>query len=254
MTTLQGTPQAPSQILSVGIGIGANSFPKLFLFTTLAGFLGLIPVLFLAVRVGDVSLTREVMSAARDGTWYLIEIICVVASILIQAVMLTRLDNLVQRGTTDFNGEARHALRVLLPLIAGTIVAVCALIVGYVLLLVPGVILTISLAFFQFCVVLDHQGPIEGLNRSHTLVWGNWWRTLLVIILMLLVVILIAVVLLVPFALMLGVHPGVGTGRSLLVQGVLEMVAEAVFSPFILAVMYVQYHDLKVRRALLTGS
>lgn len=254
MTSLPSTPQVPSQILSAGIGIGANSFPKLFLFTTLVGFLGLIPVLYLAVRVGDVNLTHEVLSTARDGAWFLIELICLVSSILIQAIMLIRLDNLVQRGVTDFRGEAQHALRVLLPLIAGSIVTVCALIVGYVLLIVPGVILTISLAFFQFCVVLDRQGPIAGLNRSHTLVWGNWWRTFLVMILMLLIIILIAVVLLVPFALMLGVHPGADTGRSLLVQGVLEMVAEAVFSPFILAIMYVQYHDLKVRRALLTGS
>lgn len=254
MTSLPSTPQVPSQILSAGIGIGANSFSRLFLFTTLAGFLGLIPVLYLALRVGDVTVTREVMDTARSGSWYLVELLCLLAGVFIQGILLARLDNLVQRTRTDFYNEWQRALQALLPLILGSIVLICALIVGYVLLIVPGVILTVTLAFFQYCVVLDHQGPIEGLNRSHTLVWGNWWRTFWVLILMLIVVVLIAVVLLVPFALMLGVHPGVDTGRSLLVQGVLEMIAQAVFSPFIIAIMYVQYNDLKMRHALSTGA
>jgi hypothetical protein len=254
MTSLPSTPQVPSQILSAGIGIGANSFSRLFLFTTRAGFLGLIPVLYLALRVGDVTVTREVMDTARSGSWYLVEVLCLLAGVFIQGILLARLDNLVQRTRTDFYNEWQRALQALLPLILGSIVLICALIVGYVLLIVPGVILTVTLAFFQYCVVLDHQGPIEGLNRSHTLVWGNWWRTFWVLILMLIVVVLIAVVLLVPFALMLGVHPGVDTGRSLLVQGVLEMIAQAVFSPFIIAIMYVQYNDLKMRHALSTGA
>jgi hypothetical protein len=254
MTSLPSTPQAPSQILSTGIGIGVNSFPRLFLFTTLAGFLGLIPILYTALRVGDVTMTPEVISAARDAPWYLVELICVILGVLMQGILVTRLDNLVQRGTTDFRAEWQHALHVLLPLVAGSVVMICALIVGYVLLIIPGVILTVSLAFFQFCVVLDRQGPIQGLNRSHTLVWGNWWRTFLVFILMLLVIILIAVILLMPLALMLGVHYGVLTGRSMLVQGVLEMIGEAIFTPFVLAILYTQYHDLKIRHALLTGS
>jgi hypothetical protein len=253
MTSLPSTPQTPSQILSKGIEIGVNSFPRLFLFTTLAGFLGLIPILYTALRAGDVTITPDVITAARDTTWYLIELLCLIAGALIQAILVTRLDNLVQRGVTDFHHEWQRALHVLLPLIVGSIVMICALIVGYVLLIVPGVILTVSLAFFQFCVVLDKQGPIEALNRSHTLVWGNWWRTFWVLILMLVVIILIAVVLLVPFALMLGVHPGVVTGRGLLVQGVLEMVGEALIAPFIFAIMYTQYNDLKIRHASVAG-
>ncbi|HEX6550322.1 MAG TPA: hypothetical protein VF117_06585, partial [Gammaproteobacteria bacterium] len=176
------------------------------------------------------------------------------AGILLQGILLSRLDNFVQRGVTDFRGEWRRALHTWLPLFVGMIVLVGALIVGYVLLIVPGVILTVSLSFFQFCVVLDRQGPIEGLNRSHTLVWGNWWRTFLVLILMLLIIVLIAVVLMAPFAVMMGYHPGADTGRSLLIQGVMQMVAEAILTPFVLAIMYVQYHDLKLRHALSATS
>jgi len=34
----------------------------------------------------------------------------------------------------------------------------------------------------------------------------------------------------------------------LLVEGVLEMIAAAIFTPFIFATMYVQFNDLKLRR------
>ena len=249
MPSLPATPQPPSQILSTGIGIGVNSFSKLFMFTTLAGFLGLIPILYTVLKIGNVTVTLDVMNGVRDGSWYLIELLCLLAGILLQGILLSRLDNFVQRGVTEFRGEWRSALHAWLPLFIGMIVLVGALIVGYVLLIVPGVILTVSLSFFQFCVVLDRQGPIEGLNRSHTLVWGNWWRTFLVLILMLLIIVLIAVVLTAPFAMMLGFHPGADTGRSLLIQGVMQMVAEAILTPFVLAIMYVQYHDLKLRHA-----
>ncbi|HEX5339430.1 MAG TPA: hypothetical protein VFX47_00955 [Gammaproteobacteria bacterium] len=250
MPSLSSTPQATSQILSKGIEVGVNSFPRLFLFTTLAGFLGLIPILYLVLRIGDVAITREVLSGARDATWYLIELVCFLLGVLLQGILVLRLDNLVQRGATDFRNESRYALQVLLPLFVSSVVFVCAVLVGYVLLIVPGLILTVSLAFFQFCVVLDRQGPIAALNRSHTLVWGNWWRTFWALLIMLLVIALIAVVLLVPFALALGMHTSADTGRNLLIQGVLQMVAEAIFSPFALAVMYTLYNDLKVRHAL----
>lgn len=255
MSGLPSTPQPPSQILSKGIEIGVNSFSRLFMFTTLAGFLGLIPGVYLALHVGDAQTTRDILSAARDGGWYLLELVCFLLGLLLQAILVMRLDNFVQRGVTDFNAEWRHALRVLLSLFVNSVVFFCVLIVGYVLLIVPGVILTVSLAFFQFCVVLDRQGPLAGLNRSHTLVWGNWWRTFWVLLVMLVIVLLIAVVLLVPAGLLMGIHiePGSGTGRDLLVQGVLQMIGSALFGPFLLAVMYVQYHDLKARRAL-TGN
>lgn len=249
MASLPTTPQSPSQILSKGIEIGVNSFPKLFMLTTLAGFLALIPGLYLALHIGNVAVTPKEISAAKDWAWYLIEAPCLLIGVLLQALLIVRLDDFVQTGQTEFRAEFKRALNVLLPLIAGSIVLVCALIVGYVMLIVPGIILTISLAFFQFCVVLDRQGPIAGLNRSHTLVWGNWWRTFWVMLLILLVIVLIAVMLLAPIALLLGLHPDSVTGRDLLVENVLQMVAEALFTPFVLGVMYTQYNDLKLRRA-----
>lgn len=216
--------------------------------TTIIGLLVLLPNIYLAMHLGNVPVTPEQISKAQDAGWFLIQLPCSIVIMLLQGVLIVRLDNMVRNGAVDFRREIQRGLRAWPALIIGGVIMVAALIAGYILLIVPGVLLTVSLAFFQFCVMLDGQGPLAALNHSHTLVWGNWWRTFWVIILMALVLILISVVVLIPFALMLGLHHGTLTGRDLLVEGVLEMIAAAIFTPFIFATMYVQFNDLKLRR------
>jgi len=51
-----------------------------------------------------------------------------------------------------------------------------ALIVGFLLLVVPGVILGISLSMSFYAVVLDDKRAAEGLRHSRMLTRGSWWR------------------------------------------------------------------------------
>ena len=52
-----------------------------------------------------------------------------------------------------------------------------ALIVGTLLLLIPGIILSVSLLLYFVLVPLEGKGPLAALKTSHQLVWGCWWRT-----------------------------------------------------------------------------
>ena len=247
MFELPVRPSPPPQLWMQGIALGVHGFRKLFLFTTIAGFLGLLPTLYTAMRVGDIPVTPEVMRGLLDVRWGLVEAMAFVCGNLVQAIMLARLDNMVRRQEVDFRSEWQRALRALLSLVVSSLVLFVALLVGYILLIVPGVILTVSLVFFQYAVVLDGKGPIQALNRSHTLVWGNWWRTFLVLIVMALVLVGIVIVVLAPFAGLLALRSSEETGRSMLEKGVLQLVGTAVFAPFVLGIMYLQYHDLKLR-------
>lgn len=254
MTSLPGTLLSPAQILSKGIEICVNSFARLFMLTTFIGLLMLLPSIYLAMHIGNAPVTPKQIGDFQDATWYVIQVLCMVVIVLFQGILIVRLDDIVRNGVADFRSEFQHGLRALPPLIVGSLIMAGALIAGYFLLVVPGVLLTVSLAFFQYCVVLDRQGALAALNRSHTLVWGNWWRTFWVMILMILVLLTISIVVLIPFAMLLGVHPGAFTGRDVLVEGVLEMIAGAMFTPFIFATMYVQFNDLKLRHAHLQSA
>lgn len=247
---LPTTPQPPAQVFLAGIGLGARHFGKLFLFTTLTGFLGLLPTLYMASELGDATLTPPLRLGLLTGRWLGVECAAVVISLLVQTFLILRLDHLARRESAAFPADWRRALRALLPLIVASIICGIALFIGYLLLIVPGVILTVTLIFFQFEVVLERTGPIQALNRSHTLVWGNWWRTFGVLIMMLVVLIVIAVVLGAIAGGLWHLNDPATSARDLIGQGVEGMVLTAVLGPFGIAVLYAQYQDLKLRRTL----
>jgi hypothetical protein len=52
---------------------------------------------------------------------------------------------------------------------------------GMMLLIIPGLILMLTLLFYQILIVNDNEGIVSSLRTSHRLVWGNYWRTAAVI-------------------------------------------------------------------------
>ena len=52
-----------------------------------------------------------------------------------------------------------------------------ALMLGTLLLIIPGIILMVSLVLCFPTALFENKGPVAALTESHRLVWGNWWRT-----------------------------------------------------------------------------
>jgi len=71
-------------------------------------------------------------------------------------------------------------------LLSGLVVSVVlgiAIPIGFVLLFVPGLFLTVSLQFALYAVAVEDAGPVEALRRSWGLATGNRWRLLALVIL-----------------------------------------------------------------------
>lgn len=64
------------------------------------------------------------------------------------------------------------------PAIGATILYLLAIIVGFLLLIVPGIYLMVRLYLAAQAAVVDGQTPTGALNRSAELVKGRWWQTL----------------------------------------------------------------------------
>ena len=149
-------------------------------------------------------------------------------------------------------GDAlKIALRRLGPLVGASVLFVLAVIVGLILLLVPGLILMVSLMMYMALLLFEDKGAVDSLTGSHKLVWGNWWRSsaILTVALILVIVIFIALgvvaVILAPFA-------GLAMADIVMVTLVSELVFNAAFNvflmPFFTAVMIALYWDLKLRK------
>ena len=279
MQTLPDSPLPASAILGAGTRLGLSVFGKLFLVTTALALVQFIPTLVLAPRFGNGAVTpQEMLSAQFNGPMILLQLACLLALLLIQAVALVRLNNLATGATTDYSSEIRKGLRafpsllgafllsfligVVALLLAGAIGALIglfgALIFGkagfvvllFLVMLVMILYVVMYLMFVQYSIVLEACGPIEAINRSFNLVYGHWWHAFAVLILGVLCLVVIAIVGIIAMSPLMLMAGGSDTGRSLFVSGVIQMVIGAFLEPFVISVVYVLYRDLKLRSQL----
>ena len=249
MFELASTPSDLGEILVQGVKLGQQAFRRLFMLTSLMAFLGIVPTACLVWGAGDVPITWDYMLMHSRGGYGLAGVLTLLTGLLLRALLLNRIAAAAHGQTESFGTELRKAAHVWLWLLIAIIVYALAVGFGTLLLVVPGLILAVSLCFWDFGVVLEGLSPINSLNASHNLVWGYWWRTLGMFLLIFLPLsVLVAIV-----AALLGLDLGsmsetAATGRTMFGQTVLEMVLAAVFGPFIYSIFYVYYHDLKLRK------
>lgn len=252
MFELASTPRDLGEILVQGLRLGRLAFRRLFMLTSLLAFLGLAPTVCLVWGAGDAPISMANLAEMAErirGPYGLALLGVMLASMPIRALLLSRIAATSRGQTEGLQEEFGKALRAWPPLFLAGLIYILAIGLGALLLIVPGVILGISLMFEEFAVVLEGRGPIQALNRSHNLVWGQWWRTFGLLI-------LIFVPLWVLMAItsgLLGIDAGNSTdmsvtGRALFEQGVLEMVCFALLAPFGYSILYLYYHDLRLRK------
>lgn len=122
-----------------------------------------------------------------------------------------------------------------------TIVASLILLIGFLLLFIPGVILLVWFAFSVFILVLDNAGIKESLDKSRAYVKGKWWAVFGRI----LFAALIAIVVMLPFSILAALFPSAKQEFEL-VGNIVAML----ISPITLLYMYLLYLDVKSPNAL----
>jgi hypothetical protein len=282
MQRLPTEPLPTLPLLFRGLELGARSFTKLFLATSCMGFLGLLPTVEISMRLGDSPMGEDpaAMLALFNGRWFLVSLATLALTLLVQSIVIVRLERLARDAAVDARAEALQGLRAWLPLLATLLLCIGILIVAMIPVTLIGLLsgalgmvvlgresftavaaatiiaglacIAIYLLFIQFIVVLERRSPVDSINASFNLVYRNWWRAFGVLLALLAMVLGICILVIIPFAPWLHGVPMADTGRSMLEKGVLQMVGVAVFTPFSLGVTYVLYNDLKLRKRTAT--
>jgi hypothetical protein len=122
-----------------------------------------------------------------------------------------------------------------------------ALVLGLVLLVIPGIIVAITLSLVWCGVVLENLGPVNALKRSHHLVWpGEWWRTFVIVSVPMVILFTAILALYIPLEFIKDLV------RSNTVMSVIQNIGEVIIytltTPMLYAVLIALYHDLKLRR------
>lgn len=164
-TPVAGAPQ-PWQIGEV-IGHAWNMFkvswPTLVFTQFLSGLLGGIPNYVPGILVA----TRAVEMHSTE--YWTIYSVCLLLGLVATSFFtggMVKIWCAAARGQTPQFGDMFAGGSRFLPLLAVLLLTIFGVLLGYVLLIVPGIILGLGLAFAQFYVVDQNMGPIDALKAS----------------------------------------------------------------------------------------
>lgn len=236
-------PLSIGQTLDQGFRLFKASFSRVWLFAFVSGLIAL-PMNLTAPQ------TPEDFA---DGLalWIGAFLLYLVLSIVIFSAMVLRVGS-VANGTPLGIGESlRQGLRRSPSLLGTGVLYALICFFGLLLLIVPGIWLSVAFIFAMYAAVLDNKDPIDSLGYSWQLVKGNWWRTAVVLT----IIVIIAGVIYGLLAFVVGILTAMGEISEANTAGVVaffELVVMPLVSiilvPLTYALFIAFYLDVRLRR------
>ncbi|MEM7541021.1 MAG: hypothetical protein AAF384_05480 [Pseudomonadota bacterium] len=142
-----------------------------------------------------------------------------------------------------------RSLQLLIPVAFASIVYYLCMVLGLLLLLVPGLIVAVTMGLFLVVPIVEERVAWFAPFRSHRMVWnGSFWRTAAVMTVLLIVIMAISIA----AQLLIGAQQGFAMLTEPAKPSVLAQVLGAALAvllyPIMTAVMLVTYHDAKLRK------
>ena len=182
-----------------------------------------------------------------------VSIIMWVVSIILYNAILSRVGEVAKGGSGELYDSLIVGIRKAFPVFIAAILYTLAISVGFMLLIIPGLILMITLLFFQVLIVVDDEGIIASLKHSHRLVWGNYWRTSAIILIPFFI--MYALIMVVAFAAgFFGAisTPDMADGQMQMTFGVFDILMAGVsvlMVPLLDSIFVAHVNDLKLRKS-----
>ncbi|NCF27191.1 MAG: hypothetical protein GWP69_07395 [Gammaproteobacteria bacterium] len=252
MYSLPTEPGSIGHTLDAGFKLYIVSFKRVLAMSILAVLSVAVPVVAVVLALATFTDGKEPGAAAI----VLITVAVLVALslyLLFYLAAMCRIGGIAYGQDLSFSTCAATGLRRLFPVILASLLYGLAMLGGFMLLIVPGMILWISLAFYALCIVLEGDGVLESLRHSHRLVWGNWWRTAVIGSVVLVVYYLFSLAIEIPFLVLDQVlfdpeASGVAKIVQPMLSGLGSILSAVITFPLMIAVFVVVFHDLKLRK------
>ena len=182
--------------------------------------------------------------------WWLFFVLGMLASIVLWSAVIVRQKAILEQKVTTVWSDLGEGLRRLPAMVAALVLAVVAVCVGLVLLVVPGLYLSVAYSLAAQAILLDGKNPVEALRHSSWLVRGNVLRASTIFSVGLTMVLVFDLMM---FTLVAVLLQFAGSGDVTVVTSYLPVVVialGAVTAPFLCALGLALYAELEVRRAM----
>lgn len=247
MYQLATAPRGIGQVLDSVFKLARAAWLRMLPYALIAAVLGSVPLVYLSSR-GAFDDPQQLATFGISRTYWLLIVAILPLTVCLSAAAVVRMESIAQGADIGFAASVRAALPKIVKLILALIAFMLCLTVGFALLIVPGIILLGSLFLFVPAIMLDGKGPVESLNYSHKLVWGNWWRVATIgaiaVVMFYVVYLLLGVVL----ALFVGFDGLADPATVFVVDGVASLAGGLIVTAFFYALYVELYREVKMRK------
>ncbi|MGR8919809.1 MAG: hypothetical protein ACU85V_09325 [Gammaproteobacteria bacterium] len=244
---LSNEPQTIGGILDTGVRVYRQTLSSVI---PPAAVFGVAMMILSLVTAGMIDYDAVAAGAYVPGVGlFVTSLVYGLVFLLFFLVVANRQWTLVQGGTPTFAADLSTGLALLLPTLFAAIAYYVVIVIGFILLVVPGLVVMVSMSLFLVVPIVERRGAWRSFIRSHQVVFGgNWWRTAAVL------TVLTVVLMAISFLLQLVV--GGTQGFQALMQptepGMLATIVNTAFTVFLYplatAVMLVMFHDARLRK------
>jgi len=244
MVALAREPQSIGRVLDSGFKLFVKAFTGVLPLSLAAAAVLAVPNIANVIMGGP----GQFASPVPGSTFLVLFLVALPIYMILIAAVVYRLGAVAEMHEGSAGQALARGARCVLSLIGAAILYFLAMAGGLILLIIPGIILSLSLSFGFFAIVLDGESALGGLKRSHRLVWGNWWRTLAVVSVPVVIVMILYLGLGIAFGATLVMSDGRASSDVLITANLGEAAIGGITAPLIYSIMIAQYHDLKLRK------
>jgi hypothetical protein len=244
MVALASEPQSIGRVLDSGFKLFIKAFTGVLPLSLAAAAVLAVPNIANVVMGGP----EQVESPVPGSTVLVLFVVALPIYMILIAAVVYRLGAVAEMHEASAGQALARGVRCVLSLIGAAILYFLAMAGGLILLIIPGIILSLSLSFGFFAIVLDGESALGGLKRSHRLVWGNWWRTLAVVSVPVVIVMILYLGLGIALGATIVMSDGSPSSDVFITANLIEAAIGGITAPLIYSIMIVQYHDLKLRK------
>lgn len=113
---------------------------------------------------------------SHTGIWILLLIGQIILQGIVNAAMIYGSGRILAGGSCTAPEAMRGGLRRFVPYFFTGLLITLAIFLGFILLIVPGLIAAIALSLAPQASIIEELGPVESVKRSNVLTKGNRWR------------------------------------------------------------------------------
>jgi hypothetical protein len=243
MATEAGSIQfSIGSVLSSSFGVYARNFVS---FTVLGLVIGLISLAFQLLYANEAALAATAeFDFVSTGLGLIVGLL--VSGLTQAAVIYGTFQDL--RGSKAGLGDCiSRGLAAIIPVIVASLIFSIVSGIGFLLLLVPGIIVVLLWWLFVPAIVVEQKGIFESFGRSAELTKGRRWQILGLLLVMVLLMFIVGLVIVIGFvaaAVMFGAAAG-DPSESLFVISIVQYGVSSIVTVFMAVVTAVSYYYLR---------